>query len=40
MTDAWVQAIGGTAPAAGADALLCPDGVPTNIKCEVVDKVL
>ncbi|KAG9079648.1 hypothetical protein FS749_008339 [Ceratobasidium sp. UAMH 11750] len=39
MTDVWVQAIGGTAPAAGADALLCPTGVPTDIKCEVVDKV-
>ncbi|QRW14709.1 endonuclease/exonuclease/phosphatase family protein [Ceratobasidium sp. AG-Ba] len=39
MTDAWVQAIGGTAPAAGADAVLCPDGVPTDINCEVVDKV-
>lgn len=39
LTDAWVQAIGGTAPAAGADALVCPDGVPTNINCEVVDKV-
>ncbi|KAG9103504.1 hypothetical protein FRC07_009977 [Ceratobasidium sp. 392] len=39
MTDAWVQAIGGAAPAAGADALICPTGVPTDIKCEVVDKV-
>ncbi|KAG9088416.1 hypothetical protein FRC06_002051 [Ceratobasidium sp. 370] len=39
MTDAWVQAIGGTAPAAGAGALLCPTGVPADIKCEVVDKV-
>ncbi|KAG9103717.1 hypothetical protein FRC07_009939 [Ceratobasidium sp. 392] len=39
MTDAWVQAIGGGAFAAGADALLCPTGVPTDIKCEVVDKV-
>ncbi|KAF8610530.1 mannose-binding lectin [Ceratobasidium sp. AG-I] len=39
LTDAWVKAIGGTAPAAGADALLCPDGVPTSINCEVVDKV-
>ncbi|CAE6520906.1 unnamed protein product [Rhizoctonia solani] len=39
LTDAWVQAIGGAAPAAGSDALVCPDGVPTDIKCEVVDKV-
>lgn len=39
LTDAWVKAIGGTAPAAGADALVCPDGVPTSISCEVVDKV-
>lgn len=40
LTDAWVQAIGGAAPAAGSDALVCPDGVPTDINCEVVDKVL
>ncbi|KAB5596424.1 Endonuclease/exonuclease/phosphatase family protein [Ceratobasidium theobromae] len=39
LTDAWVQAIGGAAPAAGSDALVCPDGVPTDINCEVVDKV-
>ncbi|KAJ7631978.1 mannose-binding lectin [Mycena polygramma] len=41
LTDAWVQdAEGGVFPAIGADALLCPDGVPPNISCEVVDKVL
>ncbi|KAG8743270.1 hypothetical protein FRC11_013924 [Ceratobasidium sp. 423] len=40
LTDAWVQAIGGTAPAAGADAIVCPGGIPPNINCEVVDKVL
>ena len=41
LTDAWVKhARSGSVPAAGADALLCPDGVPTNISCEVVDKVL
>ncbi|KAH9853830.1 mannose-binding lectin [Lenzites betulinus] len=40
MTDAWVQlARGGTPPAGGADALVCPDGVPTDISCETVDKV-
>ncbi|KAI9065027.1 hypothetical protein FKP32DRAFT_1568737 [Trametes sanguinea] len=40
MTDAWVKhARNGSPPAAGADALLCPDGVPTNISCETVDKV-
>ncbi|KAJ7070320.1 Endonuclease/exonuclease/phosphatase [Mycena belliarum] len=41
LTDAWVQDIeGGTYPAAGANALLCPNGVPTDADCEVVDKVL
>lgn len=41
LKDAWVQlARNGVAPAAGADAILCPDGVPTTINCEVVDKVL
>ncbi|CAE6450632.1 hypothetical protein ACGC1H_003965 [Rhizoctonia solani] len=39
LTDAWVQAIGGKAPAAGADAIICPKGVPPDISCEVVDKV-
>ncbi|KAI9069514.1 hypothetical protein FKP32DRAFT_1753776 [Trametes sanguinea] len=40
MTDAWVKhARNGSPPAAGATALLCPDGVPTNISCETVDKV-
>jgi hypothetical protein len=41
LTDAWVQlARSGKAPAAGSTDLLCPDGVPTNTSCEVVDKVL
>jgi hypothetical protein len=40
LTDAWVQLVkGGTAPAQGADPLLCPTTAPTN-DCEVVDKVL
>ncbi|MER5548138.1 jacalin-like lectin [Streptomyces sp. NPDC002589] len=40
LTDAWVQLVkGGTAPAQGADPLLCPTSAPTN-DCEVVDKVL
>ncbi|KAI0350725.1 mannose-binding lectin [Trametes cingulata] len=40
LTDAWVQhARNGSPPPAGADALLCPDGVPPNISCETVDKV-
>lgn len=40
LTDAWVlDAEGGVAPAIGADALVCPDGVPPDIDCEVVDKV-
>lgn len=41
LTDAWVQLVrNGVAPVAGTDALVCPDGVPTNTSCEVVDKVL
>ncbi|MFI6560082.1 jacalin-like lectin [Streptomyces sp. NPDC050534] len=40
LTDAWVQLVkGGTAPAQGADPLLCPTTAPAN-DCEVVDKVL
>ncbi|GHI02522.1 endonuclease [Streptomyces cellostaticus] len=40
LTDAWVQLVkGGTAPAQGADPLLCPTSAPPN-DCEVVDKVL
>ncbi|KAI0363494.1 mannose-binding lectin [Pilatotrama ljubarskyi] len=40
MTDAWVQhARNGSPPPVGADALVCPDGVPPNISCETVDKV-
>ncbi|WP_406441473.1 jacalin-like lectin [Streptomyces sp. NBC_01613] len=40
LTDAWVKLVkGGTAPAQGADPLLCPTTAPTN-ECEVVDKVL
>ncbi|MFD9435815.1 jacalin-like lectin [Streptomyces sp. NPDC060002] len=39
LTDAWVQRVkGGTRPAQGTDALLCPTTAPTN-DCEVVDKV-
>ncbi|CAE7162069.1 unnamed protein product [Rhizoctonia solani] len=40
LTDAWVQAIGGNAPAAGTSAIICPESVPPNISCETVDKVL
>ncbi|MFI6038917.1 jacalin-like lectin [Streptomyces sp. NPDC051315] len=40
LTDPWVQLVrGGTPPAQGADALLCPTTAPPN-DCEVVDKVL
>ncbi|MFE9622236.1 jacalin-like lectin [Streptomyces sp. NPDC006527] len=40
LTDAWVQLVkGGTPPAQGADALLCPTSAPPN-DCEVVDKIL
>ncbi|MEN8651931.1 jacalin-like lectin [Streptomyces sp. 21So2-11] len=40
LTDAWVQLVrGGSAPAAGSDALVCDAAAPTNV-CEVVDKVL
>ncbi|WP_153544164.1 jacalin-like lectin [Streptomyces sp. RB17] len=40
LTDAWVKLVkGGTAPAQGADPLLCPTSAPPN-DCEVVDKVL
>ncbi|MFE1795626.1 jacalin-like lectin [Streptomyces sp. NPDC059517] len=40
LTDAWVQLVrGGSAPAQGSDALVCPTTAPTN-SCEVVDKVL
>ncbi|KEP45832.1 endonuclease/exonuclease/phosphatase family protein [Rhizoctonia solani 123E] len=39
LTDAWVQAIGGNAPARGADVIVCPPGVPSNIGCEGIDKV-
>ncbi|KEP49190.1 endonuclease/exonuclease/phosphatase family protein [Rhizoctonia solani 123E] len=39
LADAWVQATGGNPPAAGADAIVCPAGVPPSINCEVVDKV-
>lgn len=39
MTDAWVQlAKGGTAPAAGSDALLC-DNPSATTSCEIVDKL-
>ncbi|MEV4336693.1 jacalin-like lectin [Streptomyces sp. NPDC049590] len=40
LTDAWVRLVkGGTAPAQGADPLLCPAAAPPD-DCEVVDKVL
>ncbi len=40
LTDAWVRLVrGGTAPAQGADPLLCPASAPPD-DCEVVDKVL
>jgi endonuclease/exonuclease/phosphatase family metal-dependent hydrolase len=40
LTDPWVELVkGGTAPAQGAEALVCPTTAPTN-DCEVVDKVL
>ncbi|CUA77320.1 hypothetical protein RSOLAG22IIIB_06648 [Rhizoctonia solani] len=39
LTDAWVQAIGGTAPRSGGSSLECPKGVPPDISCEAVDKV-
>lgn len=40
LTDPWVKLVkGGTAPAQGADALVCPTTAPTN-DCEVVDKIL
>ncbi|CAE6478435.1 unnamed protein product [Rhizoctonia solani] len=39
LTDAWVQANKGKVPAAGTDAIVCPKEVPSNISCEVVDKV-
>ncbi|GHE01269.1 jacalin-like lectin [Streptomyces alanosinicus] len=40
LTDAWVRLVkGGTAPAQGADPLLCPTSAPAD-DCEVVDKVL
>ncbi|CAE6507467.1 unnamed protein product, partial [Rhizoctonia solani] len=40
LTDAWVQAIGGTAPRSGGNSLQCPKGVPPDISCEAMDKVL
>ncbi|KEP45064.1 endonuclease/exonuclease/phosphatase family protein [Rhizoctonia solani 123E] len=39
LTDAWVQANKGKVPAVGTDAIVCPKEVPSNISCEVVDKV-
>ncbi|MET8770774.1 jacalin-like lectin [Streptomyces sp. NPDC004658] len=40
LTDAWVRLVkGGSAPAQGADPLLCPASAPPD-DCEVVDKVL
>ncbi|NBM18584.1 jacalin-like lectin [Streptomyces sp. GC420] len=40
LTDAWVELVrGGSAPAAGSEALVCDATAPTD-SCEVVDKVL
>ncbi|SMF38839.1 jacalin-like lectin [Streptomyces sp. Amel2xC10] len=40
LTDAWVRLVkGGTRPAQGTDALLCPTTAPRD-DCEVVDKIL
>ncbi|CAE6376130.1 unnamed protein product [Rhizoctonia solani] len=39
LTDAWVQAIGRDPLAAGTNTSECPQGVPSNINCEVGDKV-
>ncbi|CAE6463724.1 unnamed protein product, partial [Rhizoctonia solani] len=39
LADAWVQANKGKVPAAGTDAIVCPNESPSNISCEVVDKV-
>ncbi|EUC58844.1 endonuclease/exonuclease/phosphatase family protein, putative, partial [Rhizoctonia solani AG-3 Rhs1AP] len=39
LTDAWVQAIGGNTPAVGANQMVCPPGIPSNISCEGVDKI-
>ncbi|MGC5567164.1 jacalin-like lectin [Streptomyces sp. FR-108] len=40
LTDAWVRLVrGGSAPAQGSDALVCPTTAPPN-SCEVVDKIL
>ncbi|MER5214486.1 jacalin-like lectin [Streptomyces sp. NPDC002838] len=40
LTDPWVKLVkGGTPPAQGSDAQVCPTTAPTN-DCEVVDKIL
>ncbi|CAE6471595.1 unnamed protein product [Rhizoctonia solani] len=39
LIDAWVEAIGGNAPATGAD-ITCPKGVPPRISCEDEQKIL
>ncbi|KEP46230.1 endonuclease/exonuclease/phosphatase family protein [Rhizoctonia solani 123E] len=39
LQDAWVKAIGGSAPAIGMD-ITCPKGVPPNINCEDEQKIL
>ncbi|KEP50417.1 endonuclease/exonuclease/phosphatase family protein [Rhizoctonia solani 123E] len=39
LTDAWVQAIGGSPPEVGTDVTKCPDGLPPDIRCEIEDKV-
>jgi hypothetical protein len=38
LTDAWLELVKGSAPAAGAEPLLC--GTPPTNACEVVDKIL
>ncbi|KAF7323837.1 Jacalin-type lectin domain-containing protein [Mycena kentingensis (nom. inval.)] len=41
MTDAWVQStLNNVDPVLGSADIVCPTGVPTNISCEVVDKIL
>ncbi|CAE6492614.1 unnamed protein product [Rhizoctonia solani] len=40
LTDAWVQATGGKAPTPDAGADVCSDGIPVDISCESVEKVL
>ncbi|CAE6440832.1 unnamed protein product [Rhizoctonia solani] len=39
LIDAWVQAIGGNTPAVGTGSMECGAGVPSNIRCEAIDKI-